>query len=238
MPRICRVILPNYPHHIIQRGHNRQVIFAENADFERYIENIQELKTKFEIKVFAYCLMTNHIHLLLQPGEDAYKLPLFMKILAARTTRYFNVLEGRSGTLWESRYKSSPVQKDVYLLNCCRYIELNPVRAGITDHPANYLWSSYNARMNFGNCDKIEIVKTILDIDPMFLSLGETNDIRLKKYKEFIGENIAQEEIKFLRESVRRGQLTGNTRFEEAVEQTIGKRIKRRGQGRPFKNKK
>lgn len=237
MSRIRRVILPNYPHHIIQRGHNRQVIFAENTDFERYIKNIQELKIKFEIKVFAYCLMTNHVHLLLQPGEDAYKLPLFMKVLAARTTRYFNVLEGRSGTLWESRYKSSPVQKDVYLLNCCRYIELNPIRAGITNHPANYPWSSYTERMNFGSTNEIETGKTILDIDSAFLSLGETSDIRLKKYKEFAGENIALEEIKFLRDSVKRGQLTGNTRFEEAVEQIIGKRIERRGQGRPFKNK-
>ncbi len=237
MSRIRRVILPNYPHHIIQRGHNRQVIFAENADFERYIKNIQELKIKFEIKVFAYCLMTNHVHLLLQPGEDAYKLPLFMKVLAARTTRCFNMLEGRSGTLWESRYKSSPVQKDAYLLNCCRYIELNPIRAGITDHPANYKWSSYTERINFGSTDEIKTGKAILDIDSVFLSLGETNDIRLKKYKEFVGENIAPEEIKFLRDSVKRGQLTGNTRFEEAVEQIIGKRIERRGQGRPFKNK-
>ncbi len=246
MPRSLRVILPNYPHHIIQRGHNRQIIFAENSDFERYIKNIQELKIKFEIKVFAYCFMTNHVHLLLQPGEDAYKLPSFMKVLAARTTRFFNMLEGRSGTLWESRYKSSPVQRDEYLLNCCRYIELNPVRAGITDHPANYKWSSYNERINFGIADEITTktelggvtgTTSILDIDPVFLSLGETGGIRLKKYKKFVGENIAPEEIKFLRDSIKRGQLTGNSKFEEAVEQIIGKRIERRGQGRPFKNK-
>lgn len=231
MPRIKRVILPNYPHHIIQRGHNRQVIFAQNADFQKYIENIQELKIKFGIKVFAYCLMTNHIHLLLQPGEDISKLPIFMKTLAGRTTRYFNLLEGRSGTLWESRYKSSPVQKDLYLLACCRYIELNPVRAGITTDPAAYPWSSYIMRMGGDDNEK-----GWLDLDPMFLSLGETKTHRREKYQTLMHENATPEEFKLIRESVRRGQLTGNSRFEDAVEQIIKRRIERRKQGRPFKN--
>ncbi|MHB1662103.1 MAG: transposase [bacterium] len=231
MARIKRVILPNYPHHIIQRGHNRQVIFAQNADFKKYIENIQELKIKFGIKVFAYCLMTNHIHLLLQPGEDASKLPMFMKTLAGRTTRYFNLLEGRSGTLWESRYKSSPVQKDLYLLACCRYIELNPVRAGITTDPATYPWSSYIMRMGGDDNEK-----EWLDLDPMFLSLGETKTHRREKYQTLIHENATPEEFKLIRESVRRGQLTGNSRFEDIVEQIIKRRIERRKQGRPFRN--
>ncbi len=259
MPRNPRVILPNCPHHIIQRGHNRQIIFAENSDFERYLNNVLELKAEFDIKVFAYCLMTNHVHLILQPGDDAYKVPIFMKTLSARTTRYFNMLEGRSGTLWESRYKSSPIQKDYYLLNCCRYIELNPVRAGIVDLPGDYKWSSFPERINYkinNDIKKIQISNResdennesgendekrdcrILDLDPVFLSLGESDDIRLQNYEKFIGENIPPEEINFLRDSVKRGQLTGNSLFEDAVHRSIGIRIERRSQGRPFKKNK
>ncbi|SFL64229.1 REP element-mobilizing transposase RayT [Azotobacter beijerinckii] len=110
MPRMGSIVLPNYPHHVVQRGHNRQVVFAEPADFERYLNDLKELKDAFGVKVYAYCLMTNHVHLLLAPGESATGLGQLMKALAARATRYRNKLEGRSGTLWESRYKSSVVQ--------------------------------------------------------------------------------------------------------------------------------
>ena len=129
MPRMGRVVLPNYPHHVVQRGHNRQVVFAEDEDFQRYLSDLYELKYIFGVKLYAYCLMTNHVHLLLAPGDSIAGLGQLMKALAARATRYRNQLEGRSGTLWESRYKSSVVQSDAYLLACCRYIELSPVRA-------------------------------------------------------------------------------------------------------------
>lgn len=137
MPRIRRVVLPNYPHHVVQRGHNRQVVFAETSDFEHYLADLRELKEVFGVKVYAYCLMTNHVHLLLASGDTASGLGQLMKALAARMTRYRNRLEGRSGTLWESRYKSSVVQSDTYLLACSRYIELNPVRARIVPRIAN-----------------------------------------------------------------------------------------------------
>src|SRR5690606_4349382 len=104
-----RIVLPNYPHHVVQRGHNRQVVFAHDDDCRRYLADLRELKEAFGVKVYAYCLMTNHVHLLLAPGESASGLGQLMKALAARTIRYRNRLEGRSGTLWESRYKSSVV---------------------------------------------------------------------------------------------------------------------------------
>ena len=122
MPRVGRVVLPDYPHHIVQRGHNRQVVFAQQRDFEVYLSNLRELKGECGIQVYAYCLMTNHVHLLLQPGEAIAELGWLMQALSARMTRYFNRLERRSGTLWKSRYKSSPVQAGQYLLACCRYI--------------------------------------------------------------------------------------------------------------------
>jgi putative transposase len=135
MPRVGRLVVEGYPHHVVQRGHNRQVVFAGAEDFERYLGDLRELKDAFGIRVYGYCLMTNHVHLLLGPRESRLALGSFMKALAGRATRYRNRLEGRSGTLWESRYKSSLVQADAYLLACCRYIELNPVWSGMVARP-------------------------------------------------------------------------------------------------------
>ena len=180
-----------------------------------------------------------------------------MKKLSGRATSYFNLLEGRCGTLWGGRYKSSPVQSDAYLLACTRYIELNPVRAGITNNPAGYAWSSYIERTNickinfynYDNEDKIELNKIIkseaenlkesgeslLDLDPVFLSLGIDNIARMVKYNDFLSEKIQPGELKLIRESVNREQLTGNSKFEDEVERIIGLRIIHRSQGRPLK---
>ncbi|WP_415809132.1 transposase, partial [Ectopseudomonas alcaliphila] len=168
MPRMGRIVLPNYPHHVVQRGHNRQVVFAAELDYQRYISDLRELKDVFGVKVYAYCLMTNHVHLLLAPGEAIAGLGQLMKALAARATRYRNRLEGRTGTLWESRYKSSVVESDTYLLACCRYIELNPVRARMVAEAGDYPWSSYRTRVT----DQSD--SDWLDMDPCFVALGGT----------------------------------------------------------------
>lgn len=228
MPRVGRVVLPDYPHHIVQRGHNRQVVFAQEGDFKVYLENLQDLKVDCGIQVYAYCLMTNHVHLLLQPGEAIAELGRFMKALSARMTRHFNRLEGRTGTLWESRYKSSPVQTDQYLLACCRYIELNPVRAGMVEQPGEYRWSSYTARMGGEGSDW-------LDVDPTYLGLGAEDVIRRQRYQAFLEEGTPSSEWVLIHEAVQRGQLTGNTRFAEQVEAIVGRRIETRGPGRPSK---
>lgn len=228
MPRVGRVVLPDYPHHIVQRGHNRQVVFAQESDFSVYIENLRELKVECGIQIHAYCLMTNHVHLLLQPGEAIAELGRFMKALSARMTRHFNRLERRSGTLWESRYKSSPVQTEQYLLACCRYIELNPVRAHMVDQPGAWPWSSYNARMGGAGAEW-------LDLDPMYLALGEEEAIRRQRYQAFLETGIPDTEWALIHQAVKRGQLTGNARFAEQVEQIVGRRIETRGPGRPLK---
>ncbi|MCO3060442.1 transposase, partial [Pseudomonas aeruginosa] len=176
---------------------------------------------------YAFCLMTNHVHLLLAPGDSLSGLAQLMKTVAARTTRYRNRLEGRSGTLWESRYKSSVVQSDAYLLACCRYIELNPVRARMVDDVAAYPWSSYGLRADW--------LKELnwLDMDPCFIELGQTVEERYRRYVTFVKEAIPAEELKLIREAVQRGQLTGNQRFLDEIERVAGVRIERRGQGRP-----
>lgn len=229
MPRMGRVVLPNYPHHVVQRGHNRQVVFAAELDYQRYLADLRELKETFSVKVYAYCLMTNHVHLLLAPGDSIAGLGQLMKGLAARATRYRNRLEGRSGTLWESRYKSSVVDSDAYLLACCRYIELNPVRARMVSDVIDYPWSSFRARI----CSKPD--DSWLDMDPCFIALGDTAAERIRRYKEFVRQAVPEQEIRLIRAALQRDQLTGSGRFVDEVERVLGRRVELRGRGRPKK---
>ncbi|AXJ04707.1 transposase [Pseudomonas fluorescens] len=227
MPRTGRIVLPHYPHHIVQRGHNRQVVFAEPADFERYLSDLRELKEALGIKVYAFCLMTNHVHLLLAPGETTSNLGQLMKAIVGRMTRYRNKVEGRSGTLWESRYKSSVVQSDTYLLACSRYIELNPVRANMVARAEDYRWSSFALRLR-------DFSKTSwLDKDPCFLQLGPTDAIRHERYKSFIEGATPSNELQLIRAALQRGQLTGDTRFVDEIEKFTGRRVHFRVRGRP-----
>jgi putative transposase len=123
------------------------VVFAAEENCQRYVSDLRELKNAFGIKLYVYCLTINHVHLLVALGKSVAGLGQLIKVLAARATRYRKKLEGRTGTLWESRYKSSLVQTANYLLACCRYIELNPVRACMVADAVDYPWSSYNARV-------------------------------------------------------------------------------------------
>jgi putative transposase len=227
VPRIGRTILPYYPHHIVQRGHNRQVVFAESRDFERYLNTLIEFKAVYGVKVYAYCLMTNHVHLLLAP-ETIAGLAQLMKRLAGRQTRYHNRLEGRSGTLWESRYKSSPVDSDEYLLACSRYIELNPVRARMVSAPEEYPWSSCRYRLG-------DVHGQWLDDDPCYLALADNTPRRQERYRQFLHAAIPEGEWGLIREAVQRGHLTGSGRFVDKVEAILGKRIEKRSPGCPLK---
>jgi putative transposase len=227
MPRIGRAVLQYYPHHVVQRGHNRQVVFAEARDYERYLETLAQFKDVYGVKVYAFCLMTNHVHLLVAPEEIA-GLGQLMKRLAGRQTRYHNRLEGRTGTLWESRYKSSPVDSDEYLLACIRYIELNPVRARMVATPEDYRWSSCHYHLGRNGWDW-------LDPDPCYLALGHDIAQRQEHYRLFLRAMIPEGEWNLIRDAVQRGQLTGTGRFVDKVEEVLGRRIEKRTRGRPPK---
>ena len=227
MPRIGRIVLPNYPNHVVQRGHNRQVVFAAKQDYQRYISDLRDLKDVFGVKVYAFCLMTNHIHLLLAPDEAITGLGQLMKALAARATRYRNRLEGRTGTLWESRYKYSVVESDAYLLACCGYIELNPVRARMVADAGDDPWSSYQMRvMDQADSDW-------LDMNPCYTALGDTSGRRRIQYMNFMRQAVPPNEIDLIRAALQRGQLTGSARFVDQIEKILGQRVELRGRGRP-----
>ncbi len=228
MPRPSRIVIAGYPHHIVQRGHNRQTVFASDGDFLYYLENLREWKESYGCKIYAYCLMTNHVHLIIDPGEDARSLSSLMKRVAGRHTRYVNRLERRTGSLWEGRFKSSPISTDDYLLACCRYVELNPVRAGIVADPADYRWSSYGVKI--GRRDE-----EWLDYDPCYLGLADSPVKRAASYEAWVKGTIAAEEWALIRQSLQRGQLTGSSHFIDEIEKKIEKRIEFRGPGRPQK---
>lgn len=226
MPRHARVIAPRYPHHIVQRGHNRQTVFFTDDDRLSYLDTLREFREKLGVQIYAYCLMTNHIHMIVNPGNDPTNLSLLMKRLAARHTRRLNQIKQRTGTSWEGRFKCSPIESNSYLLACARYIDLNPVRAHIVARPEDYVWSSFQARTGLSNCPW-------LDPDPCFLALGPTLDIRQQRYREFVTRGAPKDQIEFLRTTVQRNQLTGSDAFILEIEQLTGARILNRPPGRP-----
>lgn len=142
MPRRARLLLPNVPLHIIQRGNNRQACFYADEDYNFYLTWLREYADKTGCRIHAYALMTNHVHLLI--SADQTETPgALMKALGQRYVQYVNRTYRRSGTLWEGRFRSCLIQEESYLLSCYRYIELNPVRANMVEHPEQYRWPSY-----------------------------------------------------------------------------------------------
>ena len=226
MPRKARILVSNYPHHVVQRGHNRKAVFVADADYQYYLDNLCEWKKKLNIKLYAWCLMTNHVHLIVEPGDRSMDLSELMKRLAGRQTAYVNKLEKRTGSLWEGRYKASPIQRDEYLLACCRYVEMNPVRASMVAGPRQYKWSSYQERMGL-------VKARMLDYDATFIGLADENNRRLNMYKSFLQTDVSDKEIEFLSNAWKRNQLTGSKRFVEEIEERTGLRIESRERGRP-----
>lgn len=205
-------------------------MFVDEADYRLYLDSLEEWKTTLGCKLYAFCLMTNHVHLVIDPGDDPISLGLLMKRLAGRYTRYVNRIEGRSGTVWNGRFKSSPVETDRYLMACCRYVELNPVRAGMVASPEQYRWSSFN--------DKIgPSVSRLLDEDAGYIQLGATRAERAARYREWIRASVPEGEWERIQLAVRRGQLTGGVLFQEVVERCTCRRIEFRGRGRPRKDR-
>ena len=231
MPRTARIVVPNTPHHIVQRGHNKQPVFHEDNDYCAYLSILRKWAREYEVKVYGYCLMTNHVHILLDPGSNVNSLASVMKRVAGKFARRFNGRHSRTGTLWEGRFKSSPIQTDAYLLACCRYIDLNPVRAGMVEHPSAYPWSSFRQKTSDSD-------DTWIDLDPCYIALGRTMDRRMQSYARFVTEGIPDDgETEFIRQALNSGKLTGNDQFIDAVEMMVGERIELVPPGRPAARK-
>jgi putative transposase len=172
--------------------------------------------------------MTNHVHLILDPGDDVTVLGRLMKRVAGVYTRYVNRVEHRTGTVWNGRYKSSLIDTQAYLMSCCRYVDLNPLRARMVTSPGQYEWSSYNEKTGRRS-------SWLVDEDMCYRRLGRTRSERHAVYRRFVSSGIDDAELDLIRSAVQRGQLTGKDRFIAEVERKIGRRVERRGPGRPTK---
>jgi len=145
MARIPRLFIDSACYHIITRGNQKQPVFEDNEDYEKYLQIVKKAKRKYGILIFAYCLMLNHVHMLLK-GKIPTNISKFMHWVNRGYTAYFNEKYGKVGHLWQARYKSKPIVKDNYMVSCAEYIEGNPARAGIVKDVADYEWSSYRER--------------------------------------------------------------------------------------------
>ena len=230
MPRHPRLFVPGIPVHIVQRGHYRRPVFIMDEDFSFYLANLVEVKTELAIRLLAYCLMTNHVHLIVVPGENAHDVSQLMRTVAARQTRRVNKLEGRTGTLWEGRYKASLIDSEEYLLACYRYVDLNPVRAAMVSAPGDYPWSSFRAHAALGQ-------DAALDAHAVYLELGQSDAERGCAYRRFVARDIDEAELTLIRKAAQRNQLTGGNRFQRAIEARTGRLVSALGQGRPRKSK-
>jgi putative transposase len=230
MARLPRLTLPDYPHHVIQRGNNRQPIFASQADYQTLLNLLLENAQKFKVAIHAYVLMPNHFHLLATP-ETSDGLPQMMQAVGRRYVRWFNDAQGRSGTLWEGRYKSTVIDTDQYLLTCMAYLDLNPVRAGLVGQAADYAWSSH------GHYVGLRVDKMITP-HPMVWGLGNTPFAREAAYAELVKGGISASQELQLTDSVLRGWALGDADFVTGLQDLTTRRVSKAAAGRPFKTKK
>ena len=226
MARLPRLTLAGYPHHIIQRGNNRQDIFAASGDRQFLLHLLDENARKFEVALHAYVLMDNHFHLLATP-QTADGLPQLMQAVGRRYVRLFNDSHGRSGTLWEGRYKSTLIQTNRYLLACMVYIDLNPVRAGITALPDDFAWSSYRHYAGLR-------VDPLITPHGLFWQLGNTPFAREAAYVELVRNGITEQEKSDLTQSSLRGWVLGEGRFVAELQKLTTRRVSKSAAGRPF----
>ena len=197
MPRQARLVLPDVALHVVQRGHNRQPCFWHDTDRLVYLTLLHGLCAKYGCALHAYCLMTNHVHLLLTPSNSQACASL-MRPLGQQYVQYINRRCKRSGTLWEGRYRSCLVDSAEYVFACHRYIELNPVRAGMAASAAAYRWSSHN-----GNAGRME--NKLLSPHPEYLALSETEGARLLAYRQLFNQSDDPIFLKAIREATNSG---------------------------------
>ena len=225
MARLPRLTLAGYPHHVIQRGNNRQLIFSTATDYAHLLALMDESAKRFDVAVHAYVLMGNHFHLLATPHTDT-GLPMMMQAIGRSYVRYFNQLQKRSGTLWEGRYRSTLLQAERYLLPCMAYIDLNPVRAGLVAEAKDYPWSSH------GHYAGLRVDKLITP-HALFWVLGNTPFGREAAYAEMVRHGVSANQQAALTTSALTGWALGEEQFVADLQKRTERRVQKVRSGRP-----
>jgi len=228
MPRKPRFFLPNVPVHMMIRGNSRQPVFAEDEDYFTYQNCLRGASDLYDCSIHAYVLMTNHIHLLVSAGETA-NISKLSQAVGRKYVPYFNHKYGKSGTLWEGRFKANSVESEYYLLACYRYIELNPVRASMVDQCGEYAWSSYHANAN-GQKD------LMITPHPVYLHLGKNKSQRQVAYRALFKDSLNESLITEIQQTTQTGTPLGSDKFKREVEELLGVKIGYAKRGRPAKD--
>ena len=227
MARLPRLTVPGYPHHIIQRGNNRQAIFSSVADYQMLLALLDENAQKFGVVLHAYVLMGNHFHLLATPVTEE-GLPQMMQAVGRRYVRYFNDSQGRTGTLWEGRYRSTLIETERYLLACMVYMDLNPVRAGLVKDASAYPWSSYGHYVGLRG-------DRMVTPHPLYWALGNTPFAREAAYAELVRAGTTLEQQEALTHSALHGWALGGESFVADLQNRTERRVSKNQPGRPVR---
>lgn len=206
MARSTRVFLPETPVHLVQRGNNRGTCFEYLGDARRYLEFLDEARQLHKIDIHAYVLMNNHIHLLASPRRDPEGISQMMKVLGQRYAQYFNKHHHRTGGLFEGRYHACLIGEEEYLFACYRYIEMNPVRAGLTDEPGEYRWSSYHA-------NALGVEDPLIAPHAAYLAVGQDPSARQRQYRQLFESPLTPAMLEDIRHQTRRGHAFASEDF-------------------------
>lgn len=225
MARLPRLSLAGHPHHVIQRGSDRQVTFRDAADFEFMLRLLHQYSEQEKVAIHGYVLMDNHFHLLATP-ESASGLPKMMQGVGRRYVQYFNRRHRRTGGLWQGRYRAAPIDSERYFLTCAVYIDLNPVRAGLVTRPADYLWSSHAQLVGLRQ-DKL--VKP----HALYWQLGNTPFAREAAYAELMNQGISARQHAMVTESALKGWALGEERYLADLQKLAPRRLRKIKVGRP-----
>ena len=225
VPRKPRMYLPNIPYHVIQRGNNRDATFFCEEDYQFYLECLYDAIKRYGVKVHAYVLMTNHVHLLMTPTAKE-SISLTMQSVGRRYVQYINKLYKRTGTLWESRHKASPVDAENYLMICHRYIEMNPVKAKMVYSPAEYRWSSYR-------CNAEGKFNRLVETHDVYGRLGKSVEERCERYSLLFKQQNDFNAEKRIKDSIEFSVPTGSHSFKEQIERALRCKVGYAHRGRP-----
>lgn len=227
MPRLPRLILPGQAHHLILRGNNRQAIFFSDLDRQHLLATLLEVALQHEVALHAYVLMDNHLHLLASPSTEG-NLSRMMQALGRRYVAWFNTRHQRSGTLWEGRFRAGLVQGEVHLLACMRYIELNPVRAGLCAEATQWAWSSAMHHLGIRH-------DPLIKEHALYWSLGNTPFERQGAYREFLAQGTSPTEQRRLTDAALRGRPLASVEFLRPLAVEHAQTVTPRPRGRPKK---
>ena len=227
MARLARLAVAGQPHHVIQRGNNGQAIFGDDEDRRAYLTALREAATAHAVAIHAYVLMDNHVHLLATPSASE-GLSRMMQALGRRYVAGFNRRHGRSGTLWEGRFRGAVLESEPYFLACMRYIEANPVRSGAVAHPGDYPWSSHAHHAG-------QRSDALVTDHALFWSLGNTPFDRQSAYKALAEQPLPKDLQQALTTSALKGWGLGSPQFLQRIGDETGRRAIPRPRGRPRK---